>query len=310
MNTILILLLLLVIFYFLSTNNSKQEFFVQTKSDKNPNKNAKMVKPIQVSPNYVPPTKTYERDDWVNNPKNTPKIASNLINPSDDLPGTGNNNFEQQSLKNKVLLSPKIIYPETKQENETQTNANFKKLRPESGHLIRPIELDSTPDSNTTVERPYVTGETPQPNSEYLDYANIPVPNSPNYEVDIYQENEQVKNISNAPELVINTNINDKKSLSNIAKKLIKKAAQLSVVSTQSDDPIMSVQKANYAIGYLDALQDIMTDAEITNLVDIDLNKFRRELNKVQSHNISSVKLRCPSLSSDKKYLLEIATKL
>ena len=101
-----------------------------------------------------------------------------------------------------------------------------------------------------------------------------------------------------------------KLKLINIAKKLIKKAAQLSVISTQSDDPIQSFQKANYAIGYLDALQDIMSDAEITNLVNIDLDKFRNELNKVQSHNISSVKLRCPSLSTDKRYLLDIATKL
>jgi len=320
MNTIFILLILLVILYF-SFNNLNQENFVQVKSNYNPNKNSKMIKPIQVTNKYIPSTKTYDRDDWVSNPKNSPNIAPNLIQPKDDLPGTSdytrtgsypsssNNNFEQAN--NKDLPRPKIIYPES--ENEQQAKkSNPKNIRQSSGQLIRPLELDSSPSSEYPPEKPYVTGETPQPNSEYLDYANVPISNTPNYEINVIQENNKmdiIDSLQNGPELVIETEFNDKNKLTDIAKKLIKKAAQLSVISTQSDDPIQSVQKANYAIGYLDALQDIMTDAEISNLVDIDLNKFRRELNKVQTHNISSVKLRCPSLSSDKKYLLDIATK-
>lgn len=320
MNTIFILLVLLVILYF-SFNNLNQENFVQVKSNYNPNKNLKIIKPIQVTDKYVPPTKTSVRDDWVSNPKNSPNISPKLIQPKDDLPGTGdypgtgsypgsgNNNFEQAN--NKDLPPPKIIYPETENERQTK-NFNPKNIREGSGHLIRPLELDSSPNSEYPPEKPYVTEETPQPNSEYLDYANVPISNTPNYEIDVIQENNKMDIIDsskNGPELVIETEINNKNKLTDIAKKLIKKAAQLSVISTQSDDPIQSVQKANYAIGYLDALQDIMTDAEISNLVDIDVNKFRRELNKVQSHNISSVKLRCPNLSSDKKYLLDIATK-
>lgn len=305
MNTIIILLTLLVIIYFLF-NNIKQENFVQVKTNYNPNKNTKMIKPIQVTNKYIPPTKIYSRDDWVSNPKNSPNIAPKLINTGDDLPGTNKNNFEQAN--NKDLPPPKIIYSE----NEQSKKSNSKNIRSGSGHLIRPLELDYSPSSENPPEKPYVTGETPQPNSEYLDYENVPV-NNPNYEIDVLQENNKLDIIANTPNssgMIIETEFNDKTKLSDIAKKLIKKAAQLSVVSTQSDDPIQSVQKANYAIGYLDALQDIMTDAEITNLVDIDLNKFRRELYKVQSHNISSVKLRCPSLSSDKRYLLDIANKL
>jgi hypothetical protein len=321
MNTFLILLVFLIILYF-SFNNLNQENFVQVKSNYNPNKNTKMIKPVQVTDKYVPPNKTYDRDDWVSGPKNSPNIAPNLIKPNDDLPGTGdfltknnypgsgNNNFEQAN--NKDLPPPKIIYPETENEQQSK-NSNLKNIRQGSGQLIRPLELDSSPSSEYPPEKPYITGETPQPNSEYLDYANVPVADTSNYEIDVIQENNKMDIIAsskNGPELVIETEFNDKNKLSDIAKKLIKKAAQLSVISTQSDDPIQSVQKANYAIGYLDALQDIMTDAEIANLVDIDLNKFRRELNKVQSHNISSVKLRCPSLSTDKRYLLDIATKL
>jgi hypothetical protein len=95
-----------------------------------------------------------------------------------------------------------------------------------------------------------------------------------------------------------------------IAKKLIKKAASLSVISTQNFDPVTSVQKANYAIGYLDALRDIMSDSEIKNLVNIDLNKFTDELVKIQSHNIMNMTDKCPSLSTDKKYLLDIVSNL
>lgn len=304
MNSILIIFLLLIIIYFLSKNNTKQEYFVQVKSNYNPNKNSKMIKPIQVTNQYKPPNNLSSRDDWVSNPKNSPNIAPVLINPSDDLPGSETNNFEQAN--NKDLPRPKIIYPESKKSNP-------KNMRLNSGHLIRPIELDASPSSENPPEKPYVTKESPQSYSEYLNYANLPIDASSNYEVDVIQENNKLDIITgdpNDPNLIIETEFNDKNKLSNIAKKLIKKAAQLSVISTQSDDPILSVQKANYAIGYLDALQDIMTDAEITNLVNIDLNKFRRELNKVQYHNISSVKLRCPSLSTDKRYLLDIATKL
>ena len=95
-----------------------------------------------------------------------------------------------------------------------------------------------------------------------------------------------------------------------IAKKLIKKAASLSVISTQNTDPVSSVQKANYAIGYLDALRDIMSDSEIKNLVNIDLNKFTGELVKIQNNNIMNMTNKCPNLSTDKNYLLDIVTNL
>lgn len=243
MEIFIILFFAIVIIYFITECQIKQEMFVQVQSHNNPNKNAKMIKPVQVSSNYVSPIKSQdyeERDDWITNPKYSPQIKPKTINY------TMRPNFE--------------------------TNYKDIRARTDSSSLIKPIALDATPDSDNPVEKPY---ETNKINSEYLVYSN-----------------------------------NNKKFLADIAKKLIKKAAQLSINSTQNNDYITSFEKANYAIGYLDALQDIMTDTEIINLVNIDLNKFRTELYKVQNNNILNIKTKCPNMTQEQEYLIEVANNL
>lgn len=338
MNSILILLLLLIIMLFLSnnTNNSKNmEGFVQVKGNSNPNKNAPLIKPIQVSSNYIPPNNLSQRDDWISNPKNSPNIAPLLINPSDDLPGTSVSNFENSN--NKLNIN-------TNNAQKSSLMSVLNKSRPNSGQLIKPIELDYSPSSNSQPDKPYLTQNTPQANSEYLDYADVSMQklnavqlNNLSKKYTSYEQSQEIekRNKTNSfrksqndsdsiqeteteTETEVNlkiktSNMVEQKSMlsnTNIAKKLIKKAAELSVFSTNGDDTVQSVQKANYAIGYLDALQDIMTDSEIKNLVDIDLDKFTRELKKIQNHNITTMQLKCPSLSSDNKYLLDIVNKL
>jgi hypothetical protein len=245
MKIFLILFFTLVIIYFTTKQEIKHETFVQVQNNNNPNKNTKMIKPIQVSSNYNSPVKSQEhesRDDWITNPKYSPQIKPKIINYS---------------------MKPNF-----------ETNYKDIRQRSDSSSLIKPIELDAeppSPNSNNPVEKPYEIGKI---NSEYLVYSN-----SENY-------------------------------LSNIARKLLKKAAELSINSTQTNDYITSFEKANYAIGYLDALQDIMTDAEIINLVNIDLDKFRTELYKVQNNNMLNIKTKCPNIIQEQEYLIEVANKL
>lgn len=332
MNSIFILSLILFVIYFLINNSNNQENFVQVKSTSHsPSSNAKTIKPIQVTSQYKPPQNQSQRDDWVSNPFNSPNIAPKLINQSDDLPGTAKRNFEDSPKNNTLTSVLNKNEPTEKSLNSVLSKqANPKSLRPESGHLIRPIELDASPSSNTPADKPYLMEQTPQANSEYLDYATVPMPNETNYEARMFSNQEtnsigysqEMGTITSLPKTTtslsettnykpINETVLSNKSYNtDIAKKLIKKAAQLSVISTQGDDPVLSVQKANYAIGYFDALQDIMSESEIKNLVNIDLDKFTKELKNIQNFNITNMKMKCPSLSSDKKYLLDIAKNL
>lgn len=305
--------MVLVILYYLFNKINQKENFVRTQTSSHSSK-VGVIKPIQVSSYYKSPQKTsqtfFERDNWITNPTNSPNISPKLIDSStNSVVSSGNFEDSTKSL-NSVLNKNQSNDRNLKMILEENSKYNYKGLRPTAGHLIRPIEIDSNPSSKTLVEKPYLTTETVLANSEYLDYASVP--NELKYNSVIFQEGlsenqpQNLGNITNSPDY------NAKSSSYNteIAKKLIKKAAQLSVISTQTDDPVVSVQKANYAIGYFDALQDIMSETEIKNLVNIDLEKFTKELVNIQNFNITNMKMKCPSLSEDKKYLLNIATNL
>jgi hypothetical protein len=290
MNSIIILLLILTIILFFLREN-KQESFVQVKSDYNPNKNARMIKPIQVTPYYIQPGKTYERDDPVYNPTPGQYNTSHLIEPNNksELAGDSNGMFEQ-STKNKKSNNKNngIKMPMNK--------PNPKGIRPGAGIIKRPLEVDSTPSSNTQVEKPYMTKPEPQSYSHYLDYGSVDNINDENHRV----SNTQLDQLNQLTQL---TNID-------IAKKLIKKAANLSIKSIEDSDPLTSVQNANYSIGYLDALCDLIPDSEIKNLVNINLEKLIDELIKIQANSTAQMVNACSNLTTDKEYLLKIINEL
>lgn len=292
MNSTIILLLILVMISFLFYNN-QQENFVQVQSNRIVNKNAPMIKPIQVTPKYNQTVKIYDRDDPVSNPKYSPNIIPNLLKSSSNLylPGQSNGSFEQSDNKNKQLNEKNILSSITQ-------NSNPKAIRPDSAQLIRPIELDSAPSLNTQVEKPYINKDYPQAYSEFLEYAGIFSDQQPiNYEESHNKKTQLANNLSNE----------------DIIKKLIKKSAELSIGSIKnidSYDSLNSMKKANYAVGYLNMLKDVMSDSEISRVANIDLQKFTEELEKNQKFNAEKMTLKCTNMSTDKKYLLEIATKL
>ena len=276
MNSVLIFLLLLIIIMFFITNSGNSERFVQVQNNSH-SSYVPTIKPIQVTNNYNPPQTQSFRDDWISNPKNSPNIASHLINSSDDLPGTATRNFEdseKKQSKDKSLISA------------LNNKQNSKGIRPGSGHLFRPVELDSSPSSNTQSEKPYLTTPIPQSNTKYLDYG--------------------------ASSKILNQEIinykNSELSSVEIAKKLIKKAAELALNAIQTNDSDLSVQNADYSLAYLEILQDLMSDSEIKSQVNIDLDKFTRELKKIQEHN--TLDLEFLDISSDKNYLLDITSRL
>jgi hypothetical protein len=166
-NVLILLFLLLVIFYFISQEKSIKDNFVQVKSDISVNKNAPTIKPIQVTYGYNQIVKSsksdYDRDDWVTTP-HYQNIIPNLINNSQDkyLPGQSNGQFEQYD---KSTSKVKI-----KVDDSTTFDKNPKMIRKGSGHLIRPIELNSSASKNTQKSLPYVTKDFPQEYSEYLEY--------------------------------------------------------------------------------------------------------------------------------------------
>lgn len=80
--------------------------------------------------------------------------------------------------------------------------------------------------------------------------------------------------------------------------------------STSDVGSIGSIKKANYALGYLNSLRDIMSDSEINNLVEIDLYEFANELEKIQKSNTEKITTNCSNMSTSKRYLLSIVSKL
>lgn len=317
MNSTVILLFILVMMSFLFYNN-QQENFVQVQSNRNINKNAPMIKPAQVTPGYNQTVKIYDRDDPVSNPKYSPNIIPNLLKSSSNLylPGQSNGSFEQSDNKNKQLNEKNIL--------SSKKNSNPKAIRPDSGQLIRPIELDSAPSLNTQVEKPYINKDYPQAYSEFLEYTGVSPQKSSNYISGIFSDQQPVnsKEPQTSQYSLNNQKIeiyNKKKQLINnlsdedIIKKLIKKSAELSMSSIKninSLNSLNSMKKANYAVGYLNMLKDIMSDLEISGVANINLEKFTEELEKNQKINEEKITQKCTNMSIDKKYLLEIATKL
>lgn len=91
---------------------------------------------------------------------------------------------------------------------------------------------------------------------------------------------------------IINYNETDK----NI-KLLLRQTARWAVASEQDKSPMISVLHANYAIGYLQALQDIATEKEINQYVNFP--KFKEILYKIQDNAVKKVVSSCPQYTGD-----------
>lgn len=284
------LIILIILVLFLINKKHKLEPFVQVKSNVPKNSNPPMIKPASLRTGYIPQTQSYERDDPISNPKYSPNISPNLPEPSKKLnyPANSSNGFETKH---------------TDRHSSEKVRVN-KETRPDSNYLTGQT-IDSTPSNENPASKPYETSNTPQPYSEYLEYSNPNKPEPSDYELSVLMEQHQTHPLHHETNLYLPNETNEQ-----IVKKLIKKAAELSVSSIKTNNPIESVQKANYAIGYLDAVKDIMPETEITKFTGVDIFKFSSELKRIQSNNLMNMTNKCPELSPNNEYLLEVASKL
>jgi hypothetical protein len=91
----------------------------------------------------------------------------------------------------------------------------------------------------------------------------------------------------------VNNNDNKYKNI----RTLIRQTARWAIASEQDESPMVAVLHANYAVGYLQALQDIYTENDINKF--IDLQDFKYKLYKIQDDAVKKVVNICPEYVGD-----------
>jgi len=144
---IFIILIFVIIFYLFY--NYKYDYFTLTK--------------FSNSDTFNDLINNFDRDAPVINPIYTniiPKLLSSSNNLN--LPGQSNGKFENQfNYTNKNIINKK---------SKSKLNLNPKALRENSGHLIRPIEIDYSPSINSCIEKPYIFNNYSHIQSKFLEY--------------------------------------------------------------------------------------------------------------------------------------------
>jgi hypothetical protein len=79
-------------------------------------------------------------------------------------------------------------------------------------------------------------------------------------------------------------------------KVLYRQAARYAVASTQDEAPVIKVLHANYAMGYLMAIKDIVTASEFKMATGKDLLNFEQEIARIQDSATLSLVEICPEL--------------
>ena len=87
---------------------------------------------------------------------------------------------------------------------------------------------------------------------------------------------------------------------------LVRQAARWSTAAQQDENSMIAVLHANYGSGYLWALQDIATSAEIEKATGINWKRFKREI--VEAQDIAAKKMAklCPQWAPRPTYLSKI----
>lgn len=89
---------------------------------------------------------------------------------------------------------------------------------------------------------------------------------------------------------------------------MVRSCSRWAVASLQDRSPLIAVLHANYAAGYLWALQDCFTDDQIHNATGIDIIKFQKRITTVQDIATRGLVSVCPDYASDlDNYLSKIS---
>jgi hypothetical protein len=87
---------------------------------------------------------------------------------------------------------------------------------------------------------------------------------------------------------------------------LVRQAARWSTASAQDDAAMIAVLHANYGAGYLWALKDIASDAEIRAASGIDVERFTREIVQAQDNATRRMASLCPEYAPPATYLTQV----
>ena len=75
---------------------------------------------------------------------------------------------------------------------------------------------------------------------------------------------------------------------------LVRQAARWAVAAEQDESPMIAVLHANYAAGYLWALQDIATPAEVVLYTGVDSHQLKKEIVAIQDKCTQRIARLCP----------------
>ena len=79
---------------------------------------------------------------------------------------------------------------------------------------------------------------------------------------------------------------------------MVRSCSRWAVASLQDRSPLIAVLHANYAAGYLWALQDCFTDDQIYNATGIDIIKFQKRITQVQDKATRGLVSVCPDYAN------------
>jgi hypothetical protein len=75
---------------------------------------------------------------------------------------------------------------------------------------------------------------------------------------------------------------NKSRGMKESIKKLVRQSARYATAAQQDKSPAIAILHANYAVAYLYALKDIVSDSQIHNATGIDVKKFAEHVTNVQ----------------------------
>jgi len=105
-------------------------------------------------------------------------------------------------------------------------------------------------------------------------------------------------------QFIKNSNYNEKIK---IIKILTRQTARWALAAEQDNSPLIAVLHANYAAGYLWAIQDISTAQEVKAATGIEFSQLRDEVVRIQDSVTKKMALACPNYTLKNSKLSEIA---
>ncbi len=107
--------------------------------------------------------------------------------------------------------------------------------------------------------------------------------------------------------LILINGLTSCRSKSSMISKLLRQTARWAVAARQDNNAMISILHANYAAGYLWALKDIASKAEIEAATGVDLRHFEHEIIKTQEMATKRVIKSCPDFAPPSSALTRIA---